>query len=212
MEEFKKSRKECVRDHMCATDECKEKTDRCIAKAYKRFKICKFPPKKPAPQPPSCKKLCKMLYNNCKKENKGSCGMNMKTSALLCGLVLLSVLLLAVDAIPAELLPALESDRRILHDDDDDDDEPSCLDKYKKRYAQCEKNEKKCEDKAEDEDDEKVCEKKSKTCEAKAYRSYKSCKYGKWGCKDWCKYYKRKCYSKKKSNCEEKYEDCKEDC
>ncbi|CAI5936905.1 unnamed protein product [Closterium sp. NIES-65] len=75
MEEFKKSRKECVRDHMCATDECKEKTDRCIAKAYKRFKICKFPPKKPAPQPPSCKKLCKMLYNNCKKENKGSCGM-----------------------------------------------------------------------------------------------------------------------------------------
>ncbi|CAI5932787.1 unnamed protein product [Closterium sp. NIES-64] len=152
----------------------------------------------------------------------------MRTFAFLSGLVLLSALLLAVTSAPvaeanavsapdtapavAELLPALESDRRILHDDDDDDDEPSCLDKYKKRYAQCEKNEKKCEDKAEDEDDEKVCEKKSKTCEAKAYRSYKSCKYGKWGCKDWCKYYKRKCYSKKKSNCEEKYEDCKEDC
>ncbi|CAI5521606.1 unnamed protein product, partial [Closterium sp. Naga37s-1] len=32
MEEFKKSSTECMRDHSCATDECKEKTDRCIAK------------------------------------------------------------------------------------------------------------------------------------------------------------------------------------
>ncbi|CAI5481260.1 unnamed protein product [Closterium sp. Yama58-4] len=77
MEEFKKSRKECVRDHMCSTDECMTKTDRCIAKAYKRFKICKFPPKKQEspPPPPPCKKLCKMLYEACKKDNKGSCGM-----------------------------------------------------------------------------------------------------------------------------------------
>ncbi|GJP55855.1 hypothetical protein CLOM_g14878 [Closterium sp. NIES-68] len=139
----------------------------------------------------------------------------MRTFAIFSGLVLLSALLLATSAAPAtaeattDRLPALASDRRILSDDDD---EPSCIEKYKKRYVQCEKNEDKCEEIAEDDDDKKICEKKSKTCEMKAYRSYKACKYGKWGCKDWCKYYKKQCYAKNKSKCDEKYEDCKEDC
>ncbi|CAI5469686.1 unnamed protein product [Closterium sp. Yama58-4] len=94
----------------------------------------------------------------------------------------------------------------------DNDDEPTCMEKYKKRYAECDKDEKKCEDKAECNDDKDTCEKKSKACEVKAYRSFKACKYGKWDCTDWCEYYRRQCYSKKRGHCEDKYDDCKDDC
>ncbi|GJP55857.1 hypothetical protein CLOM_g14880 [Closterium sp. NIES-68] len=149
----------------------------------------------------------------------------MRTLPLLSGLILLSALLLAASA-EADVAPdggaqALVS-RRFLTDDhhhdhdddhkDDHKDEPSCIEKYKTQYAKCDKSEKKCDDHAEDDDEREECEKKSKTCEMKAYRSFKACKYGDWGCKDWCKYYKKQCYAKNRSSCDEKYEDCKDDC
>ncbi|GJP55853.1 hypothetical protein CLOM_g14876 [Closterium sp. NIES-68] len=71
LEKFKESAKKCKRDH-----DPSDKIDRCRAKAYKRFKVCKYGAKKPPTPPPSlaCKDLCMMIYMQCKDENRGNCG------------------------------------------------------------------------------------------------------------------------------------------
>ncbi|CAI7893233.1 unnamed protein product [Closterium sp. NIES-53] len=89
----------------------------------------------------------------------------------------------------------------------------TCIQKYKIKYAACDEKEKACVAKAEGADEKKTCEAKSTMCERKAYRSFKNCKYGKWGCKDWCLYRRRQCLKWYKAPmCEEKYGECVEAC
>ncbi|CAI5469685.1 unnamed protein product [Closterium sp. Yama58-4] len=70
MEKFKKASKECQKNHKCASDDCTSNTERCLAKAYKHYKDCKYPP----PPKPTCKELCKALYDRCIEFHRGSCG------------------------------------------------------------------------------------------------------------------------------------------
>ncbi|GJP32229.1 hypothetical protein CLOM_g16823 [Closterium sp. NIES-68] len=95
-----------------------------------------------------------------------------------------------------------DDDHHDDHHDDDHHEKPkkklTCIEKYKIKYASC------------DSEDEA----KEAACERKAYRSFKNCKYGKWGCKDWCLFRRRHCikYGRPVAECEEKYEECVEMC
>ncbi|CAI5481259.1 unnamed protein product [Closterium sp. Yama58-4] len=133
----------------------------------------------------------------------------MKTSALLCGLVLLSVLLLAVDATSGERVPSL-GNRRVLSDDDS-----SCLGKFKKSQSNCRRDHKCC-DHSDSSYDSYECTRKIDRCEAKAYKKFKTCKYGdkkpSSSCNDWCKYVKKQCRDDHDDECDYKYKRCKNDC
>ncbi|CAI5982066.1 unnamed protein product [Closterium sp. NIES-64] len=86
------------------------------------------------------------------------------------------------------------------------------MQKYKIKYAACDDKEEKCVAKATSPAEKAMCEAQSTACERKAYRSFKNCKYGKWGCKDWCLYHRRHCYKNGRADCEEKHGECVEAC
>ncbi|CAI5511477.1 unnamed protein product [Closterium sp. Naga37s-1] len=139
----------------------------------------------------------------------------MKTSALLCGIVLLSALLLAANAVP-DPVSSLRNRRVLSHNDNYDS---SCLGKFKTSQSKCRRDHKCC-DHSDSSYDSYKCTRKIDSCEAKAYKKFKTCKYGDAkpsssssnSCYDWCKYVKKQCKDDDDDDCDYKYKRCKNDC
>ncbi|CAI7883303.1 unnamed protein product [Closterium sp. NIES-53] len=89
----------------------------------------------------------------------------------------------------------------------------TCMQKFQLKHKSCADKKHECMEKASGSSSGMAtCEAQAKTCGRKAYQSFKNCKYGKWGCKDWCLYHRRQCYKGHGVGCEAKYATCVKAC